>query len=205
MIVAYETELSIVSQSPSYNAQNDRDRLTEQLEQADVRTWTSIDDEIVQDLERLHGPGRKAHDLLVLFPLCLGLLFIVLVSRPLQRFPPFRIDLVEQDISSSRLDGLAFLASGRRSLFGRDGPVDGTCKPHTEVDPDPVVHGLVQRLGIVGEIKVCEETERAECKGEDRGYDPLKEPRGEEDRAVTAELRRRDVDRFEFVLESDLL
>ena len=164
-------------------------QLTKQLQQADIRTRPSIDDEIVQHLERLHWPSGEAHDLLFLFPLCLGFFLIFVWFRPLQCLPTFGIHLTDQDVTPGRLDRLSFLPTRYGCLFRRDGTINGACESHPQVDSDTIVDGLVERLGVVGEIKVGQETKGAEGKGENRWDDSLEQPRGEQDRAISSELR----------------
>jgi hypothetical protein len=163
-------------------------QLTKQLQQADIRTRPSVDDEIVQHLERLHWPSGEAHDLLFLFPLCLGFFLIFVWFRSLQCLPPFSIHLTDQDVTPGRLDGLSFLPTRYGCLFRRDGAIDRARESHPQIDSDTIVDGLVERLGVVGEIKVGQEAKGTQGKWKNRWNDPLEQPRGEQDRAISSEL-----------------
>jgi hypothetical protein len=113
--------------------------------------------------------------------------------------------LVDEDLPAGLLDSLAFPASllrRPRRFLGGDRAVHGAREAHAKVDADPVVDDFVHGSFVLGEIKVCEKAEGAKSKGENRrddflaavsanGLRDLQEPRREENRAVAAELQRR--------------
>jgi len=158
-------------------------RRTKELEHADVGARPTVDDEVVQDLKDFDRPSREAHDLLFA-SLALACVLAAGRARALERLPAGLADLAHENLAPDLTDGLEALGI----VLGPNCPVNGTREAHAEVDADAAVDRRRHDRGVVGKVKVGEEAERAERKGQDRGDNPLEEPRGKQDGAVAAEL-----------------
>lgn len=153
---------------------------TEQLEQANVGRRPAIHNKIIEDLKYFHRPRRKTLDLPIFPAVRRGGLWVA----TLEGLPPTAFEILHEDLArNALLDGFALLG-----LLLGDCTVDGAGEAHAQVDADATVNCGVHHGFVVIEVKVCEEAQGTQRKGQHGGDDPLEEPGREEDGAVTAEL-----------------
>lgn len=139
-------------------------RLTKQLEHRHVGTRPTINDQVIQHLERLGWPSDEAFDLLVFA------LASMHCAAAFDVLPTITIDTLHEDATSLA----AFDCSPLLVLLSFNGAVDRAGEPHAKINPYSLVNGMIERVGVAREIKVGQESERAQCEGNNRRDDVLK-------------------------------
>ena len=164
-------------------------RRTEELQHTDIGAGSAVDDEVVDDLEALDRTRREAHDLLVLLRAAALALLLVGVPASLEGLPAALFEVAHHDLARlALLDRLAATLARTAQLVGRHRAVHGARETHAQVDADAGLDRAVHDRLVVRKVKVGEEAEGAEGKGQHGRHDALEEPGGEEHGAVAPEL-----------------